>query len=50
MKELKLLYDYLNNQSDKKILFLTTSNRWEGDKELPKSSVVAEELKDKLEN
>lgn len=50
MKELKLLYNYLHNQSDKKILFLTTSNRWEGDKELPKSSVVAEELKDKLEN
>ena len=50
MKELKTLFDYLNSQSDKKILFLTTSNRWEGDKELPKSSIVAEELKDKLNN
>lgn len=50
MKELKILYDYLNSNSDKKILFLTTSNRWVGDKELPKSSVLAEELKNKLDN
>lgn len=50
MKELKRLYNYLKKQNDKKILFLTTSNRWEGEKELPKSSIIAEELRKKLNN
>jgi len=48
MKELKKLYKYLNKNKSKKILFLTTSNRWSGDKELPKSSMIAEELVKKL--
>lgn len=48
MKELNNLYKYLKNQKSKKILFLTTSNRWSGDKELPKSSMIAEELVKKL--
>jgi multimeric flavodoxin WrbA len=50
MKELESLYNYLKNKNSKKILFLTTSNRWEGDKEMPKSSIVADELNNKLEN
>lgn len=49
MKELNKLYKYLNkSKGKKKILFLTTSNRWSGDKELPKSSMIAEELVKKL--
>ena len=44
MDNLKKLYNYLKKQKDKKIVFLTTSNRWEGEKELPKSSIVADEL------
>jgi len=32
----------------KKILFLTTSNRWEGDKEKPKSTLLAEYIKSKV--
>jgi multimeric flavodoxin WrbA len=49
MKELNNLYKYLDKQKGKKkILFLTTSNRWSGDKELPKSSMIADELVKKL--
>lgn len=33
----------------KKVLFLTTSNRWEGSKEIAKSTLLAREIKDKLE-
>jgi multimeric flavodoxin WrbA len=47
MDNLKRLYNYIK-KGDKKILFLTTSNRWSGDKELPKSSIIAEELMKKL--
>jgi len=50
MRQLKELYDYLKNKEDKKILFLTTSTRWKGDKELPKSSIIAKELNEKLKN
>lgn len=50
MNELKRLYNYLKKNSKKKILFLTTSNRWSGDKELPKSSIIAEEIMKKLGN
>ena len=50
MNELKRLYNYLKKQEGKKILFLTTSNRWEGEKELPKSSIIADELRKKLNN
>ena len=42
MKQLSILKEYLNK--DKKVLLLTTSNRWEGEKELPKSSIIAKEL------
>ena len=48
MDNLKKLYKYLKGKKDKKILFLTTSNRWEGDNELPKSSIIADELIKKL--
>ena len=48
MTELKRLYNYLKKNNKKKILFLTTSNRWSGDKELPKSSIIAEEILKKL--
>ena len=37
MDELKKLYSYLKKSEDKKIVFLTTSNRWDGEKELPPS-------------
>lgn len=47
MDKLTKLYNYIK-KGDKKILFLTTSNRWSGDKELPKSSIIAEELMKKL--
>lgn len=48
MDNLKKLYKYLKDKKGKKILFLTTSNRWEGDNELPKSSIIADELIKKL--
>jgi len=48
MDSLKKLYNYLKKQKNKKILFLTTSNRWDGDIELPKSSIIADELIKKL--
>ena len=48
MDNLKKLYSYLKKNQKKKILFLTTSNRWEGDNELPKSSIIADELIKKL--
>ncbi len=48
MDSLKKLYNYLKKNKNKKILFLTTSNRWSGDKELPKSSIIADELIKKL--
>jgi multimeric flavodoxin WrbA len=48
MDKLKKLYKYLKKDRKKKILFLTTSNRWEGDDELPKSSIIAQELLKKL--
>lgn len=52
MKEVKRFYEYLKtvDSSGSKILFLTTSNRWEGDKELPKSSILAKEVGDRLKN
>jgi multimeric flavodoxin WrbA len=50
MDQLKNLYNYLNLKKDKKILFLTTSNRWEGHDEMPKSSIIADELSKKLNN
>ena len=35
-------------KNKKKILFLTTSNRWEGDKEKPKSTLLAEHIKSEV--
>jgi hypothetical protein len=49
MDKLEKLYKHLKN-SDKKILFLTTSNRWEGEKSIPKSSMIAHELAKKLKS
>ena len=49
MDKLEKLYKHLKN-NDKKILFLTTSNRWEGEKSLPKSSMIAHELAKKLKS
>jgi len=50
MDNLKKLYNYLKKKKDAKLVFLTTSNRWEGDKELPKSSIIADELQKRLDN
>ena len=50
MDNLKKLYNYLKKNKNKKILFLTTSNRWEGEKELPKSSIIANELSKQLKS
>lgn len=41
-RKLKKTISYLNGK--KKILFLTTSNRWVGDSEKPKSTFLAEEI------
>ncbi len=48
MDKLKRLYNYLKKNQKKKIIFLTTSNRWSGDKELPKSSIIADEISKKI--
>jgi hypothetical protein len=37
--KVETMVEYLKDKE--KILFITTSNRWEGDKELPKSSQLA---------
>ena len=50
MDNLNKLYKFLNKNSDKKILFLTTSNRWDGENDLPKSSIIANELSKKLKS
>lgn len=65
MDHLKLFEAYLETDQDllsnvnvmldelssfKKVLFLTTSNRWSGDKEAPKSSLIASHLASKLKN
>jgi multimeric flavodoxin WrbA len=50
MDQLKSLYSYLKKQKNKKIFFLTTSTRWEGESELPKSSIIADELATRLDN
>lgn len=45
-KLLQKTLDYLEEKN--KILFITTSNRWKGDKEIPKSSQLANFLKSEL--
>ena len=49
MDKLNKLYKYLKS-TDKKILFLTTSNRWSGQEELPKSTIIAQELAQRLKS
>ena len=47
MEESKLsLIDRLS--AKKKVLFLTTSNRWEGSKEVPKSTILAKDIAESL--
>ena len=50
MEKLHELYKFLKNKNDSKILFITTSNRWTGDNEKPKSTIIAENLKKELKN
>jgi len=50
MNNFNKLYKYLKDNEDKKILFLTTSNRWNGENEMPKSSMIAYELSKKLKS
>ena len=45
--QIQELVEYLSGK--KKVLFLTTSNRWEGSKEIPKSTLLAMDIKAKLE-
>ena len=48
MEEQKLsLIDRLSEK--KKVLFLTTSNRWEGSKEIPKSTILAKDIAQAIE-
>lgn len=48
MEEQKLsLIDRLSEK--KKVLFLTTSNRWEGSKEIPKSTLLAKDIAQSIE-
>ena len=43
------LENFLQNlSSKKKVLFLTTSNRWEGSKEIPKSTLLARSIKERI--
>ena len=46
MSKLEKTIEFLGTK--KKVLLLTTSNRWEGDKELPKSSLLAKAIKKSL--
>lgn len=51
-KDLNKFFKYLKKKDDagSKIVFFTTSNRWVGDKETPKSSQLAKEISNKLKN
>jgi len=46
-KQVEIFIEKLSKK--KKVLFLTTSNRWEGSKEVPKSTLLAREIKERLE-
>lgn len=46
MRNLDQLISYLSEK--KKVLFLTTSNRWEGSNETPKSTQMAYQIRDEL--
>jgi len=45
-EQLEKLIEYLSGKQ--KVLFLTTSNRWEGSKEIPKSTLLAMDIQKKL--
>ncbi|MBI4116906.1 hypothetical protein HY449_04140 [Candidatus Pacearchaeota archaeon] len=47
-KKLQSTINYLKNK--KRVLFLTTSNRWNGEKDIPKSSRLAHLIKKKIGN
>jgi multimeric flavodoxin WrbA len=51
-KFINKFYTYLKEKDNagQRILFLTTSNRWVGEKELPKSSELALDIRNKLKN
>jgi multimeric flavodoxin WrbA len=51
-KDIKKFFNYLKKRDleGSKIIFFTTSNRWEEHKETPKSSQLALDLRDKLTN
>jgi hypothetical protein len=50
--DVKKFFSYLKKKDSEgcKIIFFTTSNRWEGEKELPKSSMLAKDIREKLTN
>jgi multimeric flavodoxin WrbA len=48
IEQTEKLIEYLSDK--KKVLFLTTSNRWEGSKEIPKSTLLAMDIQKKLED
>jgi multimeric flavodoxin WrbA len=48
MDPLVKMYNYINSTPEAKVLFLTTSNRWEGEKTPPRSSQLAASLKDRI--
>ena len=50
MDNLKKLYNHLKKQKNKKIVFLTTSNRWEGEKELNGCGLKDAKLDDDKKN
>lgn len=45
-KDLEKLIDRVSKK--KKVLFLTTSNRWDGSKEIPKSTLLAKDIAEKV--
>lgn len=44
------LYNFLKRNEDKNTLFITTSNRYKDEVQIPKSSILADKLAQKLEN
>lgn len=49
-KDFEKLYNFLKKNDDKKKIFITTSNRWDGDSQRPKSSMLADQLSELLNN
>lgn len=48
MKNIDSLLQYLSTKE--KVLFLTTSNRWEGSEETPKSTILAYQIREELKD